>query len=111
MKGASKWLVGGSSALLFLGLVRLFIGWIMPGGMEKNERISGGGKSTIAELKKKSDSVRQQLEDIVKSSPLPTGEALSHRVFVSRTLVFLPKDSEPVQPLVSDLVKIGRAHV
>lgn len=104
MKGASKWLIGGSGALLLLGLAGLFTGWIMPGGIEQKEGVSGGGKSVVAESKKKADSIRQQLDGIAKSSPLPAGESLSHRVFVSRTLVFLPKDKEPVQPLGSDLV-------
>ena len=94
----SPWLMGGAGALFVVGLVGLALGILLPGGLEPVEAPSGGGKSAVAEFKQKAALSTATLAKKRggKELEIKKGE---HRVFVSRSIVFLPKETEPVQPL------------
>jgi len=104
MKKGSNWLLVGSIALSLLGCIGLVVGMLMPGEWKPVESGAATGKSVVPDLKKKSEAVSNQLKEIVDRPTYPGTNALSHRVFVSRTLLFLPKDKEPVQSLNESLV-------
>ena len=94
----SPWLMGGAGALFVVGLVGLALGILLPGGLEPVEAPGGGGKSAVGEFKQKA---ALSVAALAKKSggkelEIKKGE---HRVFVSRSIVFLPKETEPVQPL------------
>ena len=94
----SPWLMGGAGALFVGGLVGLALGVLLPGGIESVEAPGGGGKSAVAEFKQKAALSTTTLakKSGGKELEIKKGE---HRVFVSRSIVFLPKETEPVQPL------------
>ena len=104
MKKVSFWLGLGTGALLLLGGVGLVLGLVMPGGLTPPESIPAGGKSPLSEIRKKSDLLSKQLTDLLERPAFPGANPLPHRVFVSRTLLFLPNEKESVQALRSDLV-------
>ena len=95
----SPWLMGGAGALFLVGLVGLALGVLMPGGIEPIEVTGGGGKSAVAEFKQKAASSVAALAKKSGKKDLAVEEWKGHRVFVSRSIVFLPKENEPVQPL------------
>ena len=95
----SPWLMGGAGALLLVGLVGLALGVLMPGGVEPVEVTGGGGKSAVAEFKQKAALSTASLGKKSGGKELGNEEGQGHRVFVSRSIVFLPKEKEPVQPL------------
>ena len=95
----SPWLMGGAGALFLVGLVGLALGVLMPGGIEPVEVTGGGGKSAVAEFKQKAASSVAALAKKSGKKDFAVEEWKGHRVFVSRSLVFLPKENEPVQPL------------
>lgn len=89
--------VAGLAALVFFG-----VGLLKPGQISPPENGGGAGKPWLAEAKKKSEAVRMQGEKIaeeVKTLSGLAGKEGEHRVFVSAQLVYLPKNTEPVQPL------------
>ena len=94
----SPWLMGGAGALFVVGLVGLALGILLPGGLEPVEAPVGGGKSAVGEFKQKAALSTATLAKKRggKELEIKKGE---HRVFVSRSIVFLPKETEPVQPL------------
>ena len=95
----SPWLTGGAGALFLVGLLGLALGVLRPGEIEPVEAPSGGGKSAVAEFKQRA---ALSVAALVKKSgkkDLAVEEWKGHRVFVSRSIVFLPKENEPVQPL------------
>ena len=94
----SPWLMGGAGALGAVGLVGFALGVLLPGGIESVEAPCGGGKSAVAEFKQKAALSTTTLakKSGGKELEIKKGE---HRVFVSRSIVFLPKEKEPVQPL------------
>jgi len=94
----SPWLMGGAGALFVVGLVGLALGVLLPGGLEPVEAPVGGGKSAVGEFKQKAALSTATLAKKRggKELEIKKGE---HRVFVSRSIVFLPKETEPVQPL------------
>ena len=104
MKKVSLWLGIATAALALLGVVGFITGLLLPGGMDSAESSPSGGKSELGETKKKSDQLTQQLRGIMEKPGFPGTNSLQHRVFVSRTLLFLPKEKETVQSLRSDLV-------
>jgi hypothetical protein len=104
MKKGSIWLLVGSVALSLLGCIGLVMGMFMPGEWKPFESGAATGKSVVADMKKKSETASNQLKEIIDRPTYPGTNALSHRVFVSRTLLFLPKDKEPVQSLNESLV-------
>jgi len=95
----SPWLMGGAGALFLVGLVGLALGVLMPGGIEPVEVTSGSGKSAVAEFKQKAVLSVAALAKKSGKKDLAVEEWKGHRVFVSRSIVFLPKEKEPVQPL------------
>jgi len=104
VKKVSLWLGLGTAVLFFLGVVGLVLGLVMPGGLTPPESIPTGGKSPLSEIRKKSDLLSKQLADLLERPAFPGANPLPHRVFVSRTLLFLPNEKESVQALRSDLV-------
>jgi len=95
----SPWWLGGAGALVILGLVGLAFGFFQPGWPELAEATGGGGKSALSELKQKTGEFTTKLGELEEKKKGFKGELNRHRVFVSRSLVFLPKDPEPVKPL------------
>jgi hypothetical protein len=95
----SPWLMGGAGALFVVGLVGLVLGVLLPGGLEPVEAPGSGGKSAVAEFKQKAALSAAALAEKSGKKDLAVEELKEHRVFVSRSLVFLPKEKEPVQPL------------
>ena len=95
----SPWLMGGAGALFVVGLVGLALGVLLPGGLEPVEPPSGGGKSAVAEFKQKAALSTATLVKKSGGKESENEEGKGHRVFVSRSIVFLPKEKEPVQPL------------
>ena len=95
----SPWLTGGAGALFLVGLLGLALGVLRPGEIEPVEAPSGGGKSAVAEFKQKAASSVAALAKKSGKKDLAVEEWKGHRVFVSRSIVFLPKENEPVQPL------------
>ena len=95
----SPWLMSGAGALGLVGLVGLALGILLPGAIEPVEVTGGGGKSAVAEFKQKAASSVAALAKKSGKKDLAVEEWKGHRVFVSRSLVFLPKENEPVQPL------------
>jgi len=104
VKKASFWLGLGTGVLLLLGVVGIILGLVMPGGLTLPESIPAGGKSPLSEIRKKSDLLSKQLADLLERPAFPGANPLLHRVFVSRTLLFLPNEKESVQALQPDLV-------
>ena len=95
----SPWWLGGAGALVILGLVGLAFGFFQPGWPELAEATGGGGKSVLSELRQKTGEFTTKLGELEEKKKGFKGELNRHRVFVSRSLVFLPKDAEPVKPL------------
>ena len=95
----SPWLMGGAGALFLVALVGLALGVLMPGGIEPVEATGGGGKSSVAEFKQKAALSVAALAKKSGIKDLAVEDWKGHRVFVSRSIVFLPKENEPVQPL------------
>lgn len=96
-----------------MGLCGVWLGLVPPGGSAPSETIPVAAKSRVSEIKKKADTVTEQLAGYSGRPVFPGTNALAHRVFVSRTLVFLPDDKkEPVQPLdpklkMQDGIEVG----
>ena len=95
----SPWWWGGAGGLVVLGLVGLAFGFFQPGWPELAEASGGGGKSALVELKQKTGEFTTKLGELEEKKKGLKEELSRHRVFVSRSLVFLPKDAEPVKPL------------
>jgi hypothetical protein len=95
----SPWWLGGAGGLAVLGLVGLAFGFFQPGWPDLAETPGGGGKSIVAELRQKADEFTTKLGEWEEKKKGLKEELGRHRVFVSRSLVFLPKDTEPVKPL------------
>ena len=95
----SPWWIGGVGGLVALGVVGLAFGVFQPGWPEPVETPSGGGKSAAAEFKQKAAEMTAKVTELDKKKRGWKDELSQHRVFVSRSLVFLPKEAEPVQPL------------
>jgi hypothetical protein len=79
--------------------VGLTFGFLQPGWPEPVETPIGGGRSPLADAKQKSSEFRAKIEELEQKKGALKDTLEKHRVFVSRSLVFLPKESEPVQPL------------
>lgn len=92
-------------ALGFLGLIFALLGWLLPGEPPSWEPGVSGGKSLLSEGKKKLETLEEPVsrpEESVKNA---------HRVFVSRALVFLPKEEEPVQAMKPEMVTEDKIQV
>jgi len=95
----SPWWWGGVGGLVALGLVGLAFGFFQPGWPELPEASGGGAKSALMELKQKTAELSAKAGDWEGKKKDLKDELSRHRVFVSRSLIFLPKDAEPVKPL------------
>jgi hypothetical protein len=98
------WWVGGGAGLAIFGLVAVAVGFFQPGWPEPVEIPPSGGKSSVVEVKQKTAEFRSKVGKLDESKKKINDELSKHRVFVSRSLVFLPKQAEPVQPLNPDQV-------
>lgn len=106
----------GSVAVAFLALLAFAVtGLLRPGRPELPGNEQAVFRSVLAEAKKKAENVRQLRGQMAKEAgEISTfqGSEGEHRVFVSATLVYLPKSAEPVQPLdrkmkTDDGIEIG----
>jgi hypothetical protein len=100
----SSWWIGAGAGLVFLGLVALAFGFFQPGWPEPLETPTGGSKSPLTEVKQKASEFHTKMREMDEKNKIIKDTLEKHRVFVSRSLVFLPKESEPVQPLNPDQV-------
>ena len=104
MKKASTWLWAGTASLLVVGLSGFLLGWLMPGSNDGSEVKAASSKSQLSDTKKRADQCTYELTEMIRRATLLGTNRPTHRVFVSRTLVYLPEDKqEPVQPLKRDL--------
>ena len=84
------------------GLVFFLVAIWQPGRLALNSGEGVAGKPLLAEAKKKAETTQEAWKTLVKKKENFSGLEGSegeHRVFVSPILVFLEKNSEPVQPL------------
>jgi len=103
----SPWLYAGLAAILSSGLLFFLAGLFQPGNTEISDPIGESGKQVLQEVKKKNESLFQKqgfVDGAMKGAEGLKGSEGEHRVFVSSTLVYLPKHSEPVQPLDRKMV-------
>lgn len=100
----TPWWIGGGTGLAVFGLIAIAVGFFQPGWPEPVETPPNGGKSSVAEVKQKTAEFRSKVGKLDESKKKINDELSNHRVFVSRSLVFLPKQAEPVQPLNPDQV-------
>jgi len=100
----SPWWLGGGAGLVVLGLVAIALGFFRPGWPEPVETPAGVGKSPLTEAKQKASEFYAKSRELDDKKKLLKGTLEKHRVFVSRSLVFLPTEAEPVQPLNPDQV-------
>lgn len=103
----SSWFLGGVAAAGLAGLVFLGVGFFRPGQFSEAELAGGAGKSLVTEAKKKAEAIRQAREksaEAAKGWKGLQGNEGEHRVFVSAQLVYLPENTEPVQPLDPKMV-------
>ena len=103
MKLSPWWMAGGAS-LVLLGLLALVFGFFRPGWPEPVETPAVGGKSSLADAEQKFTEFRSKIGELEEKKKALKDTLEKHRVFVSRSLVFLPKEAEPVQPLNPDQV-------
>ena len=100
----TPWWIGGGAGLAIFGLVALAVGFFQPGWPDPVEISGSAGKSSVTEVKQKTAEFRSKVGKLDESKKKIDDELSKHRVFVSRSLVFLPKQAEPVQPLNLDQV-------
>jgi hypothetical protein len=100
----TPWWIGGGTGLAVFGLIAMAVGFFQPGWPEPVEIPPNGGKSSVVEVKQKIAEFRSKVGKLDESKKKINDELSNHRVFVSRSLVFLPKQAEPVQPLNPDQV-------
>ena len=100
----TPWWIGGGAGLAIFGLVALAVGFFQPGWPDPVEIPGSAGKSSVTEVKQKTAEFRSKVGKLDESKKKIDDELSKHRVFVSRSLVFLPKQAEPVQPLNLDQV-------
>ena len=103
----STWWMGGLAAAGVTGLVFIAVGFLRPGQLAVPENPAGGGKPLLTEARKKSEAIqkaKEQMAGAAKEFSGLKGKEGEHRVFVSAQLVYLPENSEPVQPLDPKMV-------
>jgi len=99
MKKKSPWLMAGISITVGMGLVGMMMGLVLPGAWTPPEVIPSASSAPSQALKKRMDSLSEGLNGLSIPSGKGSSGTNSHRVFVSRPLIYLPKDPEPVQPI------------
>lgn len=111
----SRWLLGGVGMAGVAGFVFLAAGFFQPGRSIFETSPEGSRRPLLAEAKKKIEAIRKAQEGAAKSAQDLTGlkgNEGEHRVFVSSQLVYLPENTEPVQPLdrtmrTADGIEVG----
>jgi len=98
-------LLGATLALILVGLTFALLGWLLPGRPPSWEPGVASGKSLLSESRKKLDTLPKAAVPPAESKPNP------HRVFVSRALVFLPKEEEAVQAMNPEMVTEDKIQV
>lgn len=112
MKSHSPWFLGSIALTATLGVMGVFLGLVLPGGWAPPVQNSSGGVSPAQALKKKTETLVEKGLGLGSSVAKATFDRDAHRVFVSRPLIYLPKDAEPVQPIndqqvTEDGIQIG----
>lgn len=103
----SSWFLGGIGVAGLAGIAFFGFALLRPGQISEGENIAGVGKPLLAEAKKKAEFLRQGREktaEAFKGWVGLTGSEGEHRIFVSSQLVYLPENTEPVQPLDPKMV-------
>ena len=103
MKLTPIWL-GGSGGLALFGLVAFAVVFFQLGWPDPVELPETSGKPLVAEFKKKTEDFNFKAKELNEKKEKIKKDLSKHRVFVSRSLVFLPKQAEAVQPLNPDQV-------
>ena len=103
----SPWLGMGIGSACLAGILFALFGALRFGRVEFPETAGGDGKRLLSDAKKKVEQLvqkqEQQTSGFKKLAGLK-GTTDEHRVFVSATLVYLPQNPEPVQPLDRKMV-------
>lgn len=112
MKKPSPWLMGGVGLALAAGLAGVVMGLVLPGVWTPPEVAASPGVTPIQTLRKRMESQQEKGKASPGSERNKSPDKDSHRVFVSRPLIFLPKNPEPVQPIndqqiTDDGIQIG----
>jgi len=98
-------LLAAVAGMALIGLVFGLLGWLLPGQPPLWEPGVSGGKSVLSESKKKLETMDSP------SAPAEMPAKNAHRVFVSRALVFLPKEEEPVQAMKPEMITEDKIQV
>ncbi|NDC79876.1 MAG: hypothetical protein EB090_01180 [Verrucomicrobia bacterium] len=104
MKGISSWVLSAAVALVLVGISSVVLGVFLFGTWMPTGSSAGGAQGQIAELRKKSEQLTKHLQETVSQGADRSQRTFDHRIFVSRTLLFLPQQKEQVQPMQDDLV-------
>jgi len=101
------------TCLLFMavGLGFVLVAFWRPGSFFGSEAPSGGARLPHREAMEKAKKIMEKARPGVKAEPPPAATD-GHRVFVSRTLIFLPEEEESVRPLdpqmkTADKIPVG----
>lgn len=99
-----SWLQAGAGILVLSGLLFLGMAWFASEGLDSSEGELGAGKTWLKEVQKRVEGTRSHAQTIhAQKEGLRLQKDGTHRVMVSRTLVFLPeRKDEPVQALTKD---------
>lgn len=103
----SPWFLGGLAATILAGLAFFGLALTKLGPSAVQENPGGGGKPLLAEAKKKAEFLEKEHQKVAETSSRfggLQGMEGEHRVFVSAQLVYLPENTEPVQPLDPKMV-------
>lgn len=104
MKKISPWILGGAVLGGAAGIAFFLLGIWQPGQWTWPEIQAGATASVAKNSKKKFEAFLEQKNLLSAKQERSSADGDTHRVFVSRTLIFLPKDKEPVQPLSVKMV-------
>ena len=99
MKKQSPWVIGGIVLAVGLGLTGLLMGLLLPGSWVPPDTAPTTSSGGVQALRKKMDDQSAKRAVLRLQGFGMSLDGNSHRVFVSRPLVYLPKDPEPVQPI------------
>lgn len=103
----SSWFLSALVVAGLAGFAYLGLGLLRPGQISEAEPAGGVGKPLLAEAKKKAEAVRRERDQTAEAAKRWVGLKGSegeHRVFISAQLVYLPENTEPVQPLDPKMV-------
>lgn len=96
----APWTLGGVLLSLVVFGLAVSLGLLRPGGLSELDQESPGetSPSSAAQTVVKTN-LTQPLGALVEERSRSEAKESSHRLFVARTLLFLPKEAEQVQPL------------